>query len=89
MLKREVPAVEKTTTTTEAPQPRVRSRTNKKANDEEEPIRTSNKFRVKVKSKIEGKGVIKERNDSGSYSNRRVSKNKIKVREDLSEDISE
>ncbi|XP_023937809.2 uncharacterized protein LOC112045737 [Bicyclus anynana] len=36
--------------------------------------------------KLEGKGVAKEKNDSG-YSNRHV-KNKIKVREDVSDDVS-
>ncbi|KAM3968459.1 uncharacterized protein ACR2FA_005934 [Aphomia sociella] len=47
------------------------------------------KFHSRSRSKVvEGKGIVKERNDSG-YANRRVVKNKIKFREDVSEDTSE
>ncbi|XP_059055357.1 uncharacterized protein LOC131849334 [Achroia grisella] len=53
--------------------------------EEESRKKIHNRSRAKA---IEGKGVIKERNDSG-YTNRRVVKNKIKIREDMSEDISE
>ncbi|XP_013179086.1 PREDICTED: uncharacterized protein LOC106126149 [Papilio xuthus] len=47
------------------------------------------KFHARTKSKqSEGKGLVKEHNDS-TYTNRRSVKNKIKVREDISEDMSE
>ncbi|KAJ8737857.1 hypothetical protein PYW08_000452 [Mythimna loreyi] len=91
VLKREVPAEEEktTTTTTEAPQHnRVAHRVEKKVYREEESPRTT-KFRVKNKNKAEGKGITKDTNDSGAYTNRRVGKNKIKVREDISDDISD
>lgn len=90
VLKREVAEEEKTTTAaTEAPQPRIAHRSNKKANREEDNSRSAKKFRNKNKNKAEGKGVVKERNDSGAYTNRRVGKNRIKVRDDISEDISD
>ncbi|KAJ8736937.1 hypothetical protein PYW07_000208 [Mythimna separata] len=88
VLKREVPPEEKiTTVVTEAPQPKVAHRSSKKVYREEESNRTP-KFRVKSKGKAEGKGIAKETNDS-AYTNRRVGKNKIKVREDISDDVSE
>ncbi|XP_026757587.2 uncharacterized protein LOC113517203 [Galleria mellonella] len=47
------------------------------------------KIHLRSRTKVtEGKGVVKERNDSG-YTNYRLAKNKIKIREDVSEDISE
>ncbi|XP_072930707.1 uncharacterized protein [Epargyreus clarus] len=60
-----------------------------KVNREDEPNPKTKKFRTKTRSKTtEGKGVLKERNDSG-YVNRKLVKNKIKIREDISDDISE
>ncbi|KAF9421985.1 hypothetical protein HW555_002205 [Spodoptera exigua] len=89
VLKREVAAEEEKVSPVTEVQPRVVHRS-KKVTKAEEPVRSGNKkFRVNIKSKAEGKGVVKERNDSGAYANRRPAKNKIKVREDLSEDISE
>ncbi|XP_013189081.1 uncharacterized protein LOC106133794 [Amyelois transitella] len=83
-LKREIPTEEenKVITATEA-HARV-LRKHKKA--KEESLKKKYNSRSKVKS-TEGKGAIKERNDSG-YT-RRQTKNKIKIRDDLSEDISE
>ncbi|XP_038216728.1 uncharacterized protein LOC119835801 [Zerene cesonia] len=46
------------------------------------------KYRLRSRNKVaEGKGIVKERNDSGY--GRRIIKNKIKVKEDISEDISD
>lgn len=91
-MKREVQVDEEKTTVaaTEAPQPLGAHRSNKKASRGEDSPKTT-KFRVKNKNKVDGKGIAKERNDSGAYMNRRlVSKNKIKVRaEDISDDVSE
>lgn len=88
VLKREVPAEEEKVSPATEVHPRVVHR--KKVTREEEPSRNGNKkFHLKSKSKAEGKGIVKERNDSGTYANRRAAKNKIKVREDLSEDISD
>ncbi|XP_063837261.1 uncharacterized protein LOC135086466 [Ostrinia nubilalis] len=68
-----------------APPPPPRAH-RKKPRDEEPPRK---KFRVRARPKAaEGKGVVKERNDSG-YAGRRAVKNKIKIREDVSEDMSE
>uniref|UniRef100_A0A2A4JA24 Uncharacterized protein n=1 Tax=Heliothis virescens TaxID=7102 RepID=A0A2A4JA24_HELVI len=86
VLKRETPAEEEKTTTVAEPHPRVAYRSKKAP---EEPQRSNKKYRVKSKPKAEGKGVVKERNDSGAYVTRRSTKNKVKVREDVSEDISE
>ncbi|CAH2034884.1 unnamed protein product, partial [Iphiclides podalirius] len=56
---------------------------------EEEARPKAGKFRARPKAKAaEGKGAVKERNDSG-YASRRSVKNKIKIREDISEDVSE
>lgn len=70
-------------------QPHVVQRNKKILVREEEPIKVNKKFHIRIKSKVDGKGVVKERNDSGTYANRRVIKNKIKVKEDVSDDISE
>lgn len=60
-----------------------------KVNREDESNPKTKKFHSKSRSKTtEGKGVLKERNDSG-YVNRKSVKNKIKIREDISDDISE
>lgn len=48
----------------------------------------SKKNHMRTRKVAEGKGVVKERDDSG-YSNRRQAKNKIKIRENISEDVSE
>ncbi|CAH1647512.1 unnamed protein product [Spodoptera littoralis] len=88
VLKRETPVEEEKVSSTTEVHPHVLHR--KKVTREEEPPRNGNKkFHLKSKSKAEGKGIVKERNDSGTYGNRRAPKNKIKVREDLSEDISD
>ncbi|CAG5039235.1 unnamed protein product [Parnassius apollo] len=56
---------------------------------EENQNEGAKRFHTRPKTKTtEGKGVIKDRNDS-EYTNRRVVKNKIKIREDISEDVSE
>ncbi|CAG9781677.1 unnamed protein product [Diatraea saccharalis] len=78
-LKREV--VEEESKTTERPHTTHRTRTR------DDEIRTP-KFRVRQRKPTEGKGILKEHNDSG-YGNRRLLKNKIKIREDVSEDLSE
>ncbi|XP_053624537.1 uncharacterized protein LOC128683210 [Plodia interpunctella] len=85
-LKRDIPSEDENkvmTTATEASRPRV-IRKHKKP--KEEVIKKKFHVRPKVKA-TEGKGPIKERNDSG-YARRQI-KNKIKIREDVSEDISE
>ncbi|XP_063545844.1 uncharacterized protein LOC134753833 [Cydia strobilella] len=56
--------------------------------EEHKPTHPRNKYHVKARAKIEGKGVEKEKNDSG-YVSRRSTKNKIKIREEDSEDISD
>lgn len=69
---------------TETPHPHV-LRKHKKAREEE----SRKKFHLRPRAKVaEGKGVVKEHNDSG-YANHRVAKNKIKVRDEISEDLSE
>ncbi|CAK1588541.1 unnamed protein product [Parnassius mnemosyne] len=56
---------------------------------EEDQNQGGKRFHTRPKTKTsEGKGVIKDRNDS-EYTNRRAVKNKIKIREDISEDVSE
>lgn len=89
-LKREIVAEEepKATPATES-RARTGHRVKKvKVRDEEAGQKTI-KFRTRPKTKqAEGKGPVKERNDS-SYTNRRSVKNKIKIKEDISEDMSE
>lgn len=81
VLKRDLVILEPTTE-------RLRVHRSKKIIREEEPAQRK-KFHIKIKSRpAEGKGVIKERNDS-EYANRRMVKNNIKLREDTSEDISD
>ncbi|CAB3226097.1 unnamed protein product [Arctia plantaginis] len=89
VLKREVQAEEEKPVTETHSTPHVVQRSKKILVREEEPIKVNKKFHIRTKSKVEGKGVAKERNDSGTYANRRVIKNKIKVKEDVSDDISE
>ncbi|CAH0715977.1 unnamed protein product, partial [Brenthis ino] len=51
-------------------------------------VQDSQKIKKTVRNrKVEGKGVAKDRNDSGY--NRRQTKNKIKIKEDISDDVSE
>ncbi|XP_049886093.1 uncharacterized protein LOC126380605 [Pectinophora gossypiella] len=84
-LKRDV-VQEEEKLTTEPPHVHVR-KTKKNVREEELPPKPSKKFRARTRSKVvEGKGLVKERNDSGY---RRTLKNKIKVREDVSDDLSE
>ncbi|CAG9138149.1 unnamed protein product [Plutella xylostella] len=79
-LKRDL-APEDEVKTTERPKERFHLRAKK---NEEEP--RSKKAHIRAKSRnAEGKGVVKERNDSGY----RRTKNKIKIREDVSYDQSE
>ncbi|XP_068617315.1 uncharacterized protein [Battus philenor] len=91
-LKREIQADDenKAVSATE-PHPRTVHRGKKllKARDPESTNQRAKKFHSRPKSKnTEGKGIVKEHNDS-AYTNRRSVKNKIKVREDISEDVSE
>lgn len=84
-LKREAAAEEEAKPASAAPE-RAHAAHRARKHDEE-PARAK-KFHSRPRAKaLEGKGVVKERNDSG-YS-RRLVKNKIKIREDVSEDISE
>ncbi|XP_045784949.1 uncharacterized protein LOC123880707 [Maniola jurtina] len=76
-LKRDVDDEDRTTTETHA-----KVRRGKKLQE-----RPKNKKKNMNTRKIEGKGVMKEINDSG-YSKRRHVKNNIKVKEDISEDVS-
>ena len=88
-LKRDAAAAEEEKSTAAPERPRVAHRAKKPREEERADggLRT-NKFHARPRSKVaEGKGVVKERNDSG-YS-RRLVKNKIKIREDVSEDIYE
>lgn len=81
MKRDRAPDEEKTTT-----EPHIHVRKSKKR--DEETVPKVKKFRSRSRSKtVEGKGIAKERNDSGY--NRRTVKNKIKVREDVSDDLSE
>ncbi|KOB52287.1 IcmF-like protein [Operophtera brumata] len=82
VLRREVVAQETATVAVE------RSNLHRKKVHEEDSTQRK-KFLLRVKNKpVEGKGVVKERNDS-EYASRRMVKNVIKVHEDNSEDISE
>ncbi|XP_050361031.1 uncharacterized protein LOC126780514 isoform X2 [Nymphalis io] len=51
-------------------------------------ITKNKKNHMRTRKVAEGKGVVKER-DNSEYTNRRQEKNKIKIREDISEDVSE
>ncbi|KAG6458537.1 hypothetical protein O3G_MSEX010911 [Manduca sexta] len=84
-LKRELPVEEENRVNPSTESHSRPTHRSKKVVRDEEP--RNKKFRVRPKNKVEGKGVVKERNDSG-YANRRF-KNKVKVREDVSDDISE
>ncbi|XP_045531961.1 uncharacterized protein LOC123718977 [Pieris brassicae] len=65
---------------------RTAHRSKKNREDEHSRKKFHNKSRSKI---VEGKGVVKERNDSG-YTNSRVLKNKIKVKDDnISDDVSD
>lgn len=77
-------------TTTESPAPHIRLRKNKKREpvlDESVQKPVVKKFHTRNRNKVvEGKGLVKERNDSGY---KRAVKNRIKIREDVSDDTSE
>ncbi|XP_048005920.1 uncharacterized protein LOC125241458 [Leguminivora glycinivorella] len=84
-LKRDLPDFEGKLTTA-APSHHHHHQTKKV--EEHKPTHPRSKYHIKTRAKAEGKGVEKEKNDSG-YVNRRTTKNKIKVREEESEDISD
>ncbi|KAJ2954052.1 hypothetical protein O0L34_g2265 [Tuta absoluta] len=89
-LKRDASLIEEEKPTTEAPVVHVHK--SKKHMEEEpreqrEPPKSPKKFHSRQRIKVvEGKGVVKEEKDE-TY--RRPRKNKIKVREDVSDDLSE
>lgn len=89
-LKRDVITDEVTTTESPAPSPHIRVRKTKKREpvlDESIQKPVVKKFHTRNRSKVvEGKGLVKERNDSGY---KRSVKNRIKIREDVSDDTSE
>lgn len=89
-LKRESVIEEETKAVSSPPErPHVAHHSKRPRGDDEQPLSARPKkshSRTRAKA-VEGKGVLKERNDSG-YA-RRLVKNKIKVREDVSEDMSE
>ncbi|XP_026332871.1 uncharacterized protein LOC113239923 [Hyposmocoma kahamanoa] len=89
-LKRDVIVDDATTTESLAPAPHIRVRKTKKREpvlDESLQKPVVKKFHTRNRSKVvEGKGLVKERNDSGY---KRSVKNRIKIREDVSDDTSE
>ncbi|VVC94327.1 unnamed protein product [Leptidea sinapis] len=58
----------------------------KKSHDDDQNQRK--KIKVRSRKVVEGKGIVKERNDSG-YVSRRAIKNKIKIKEDISDNASD
>ncbi|XP_032527222.2 uncharacterized protein LOC116777658 [Danaus plexippus] len=80
-LKREIADDEKVTTL----EPRQKTVHREKKNPE---VSQKNRKHLRARKVAEGKGIVKEKNDSG-YTKRRQVKNKIKFREDISDDVSE
>ncbi|RVE50712.1 hypothetical protein evm_004622 [Chilo suppressalis] len=82
-------ALKRETGEDESPKTTDRPRTTRHSHQHQRDDDTRNKIRVRPRKPTDGKGVLKERNESSGFNSRRVVKNKIKIREDVSEDLSE